>query len=255
MKPLRVDHFSWQSLIVPIFLVLSLWFVFWVEMRFGLHLKSWGIYPQKFKGLPGIIFSPWIHGDLNHLINNSLPLGILTMALFYFYREVKWRVLLIGLLLTGLGTWLIGRPSWHIGASGLIYMLVSFLVFKGIWSKQYPLVAVALTVVFLYGGLFWYLFPIDPSISWEGHSAGFVIGLLLAVKYRRSESNLYQRYPWEREGFSPDEDPFMRHFDDDGRFIPTSEQEQIQVAGLENDSVRQATTINYVYQEQSKDKS
>lgn len=249
MKPILKDHFSWQSLIVPVVLVLSLWIAFWTELRLGYPLKTWGIYPQKLKGLYGIVLSPWIHGNLNHLVNNSLPLGILTMALFYFYRGIKWRVLLLGLLLTGGATWLIGRPSWHIGASGLIYMLVSFLFFKGIWSKQSPLVALALTVVFLYGGLFWYLFPLDPKISWEGHSAGFVVGLFLALVYKKSESPLYERYPWQRDEYVPENDPFMRQFDEHGHFVPEPEDGHESLTTTRTDFSEETERINYVYKE------
>ena len=126
----------------------------------------------------------------------------------------------MGLVLTGVMTWLIGRPSWHIGASGLIYMLVAFIFFKGVQSRIYPLVAVALTVVFLYGGLFWYLFPLDPKISWEGHSAGFIVGIFLAFLFRRQQSHLYELYVWQSEEFDPEQDPFMRQFDEQGAFKP-----------------------------------
>jgi len=212
--------FNWSVLIVPIAFVLSMWVVFWVEIRFGIRFKNFGIFPGRVEGLLGIFTGPWIHSGLSHLSNNSLPMLFLLAALFYFYKPIALRVFLIGLILTGLTTWIIGRPSWHIGASGLIYMLVAFIFFKGIQSRIYPLVAVALTVVFLYGGLFWYLFPLDPKISWEGHSAGFIIGLILALYYRKQESHLYDTYIWQNEDFDPNQDAFMRQFDERGHFNP-----------------------------------
>ena len=118
--------FNWSVLIVPLGFVLSLWVVFWIEIRFGVRFKHFGILPGKLEGILGIITGPWIHSGLSHLSNNSLPMLFLLAALFYFYKPIAMRVLFIGLVLTGLLTWLIGRPSWHIGASGLIYMLVSF---------------------------------------------------------------------------------------------------------------------------------
>lgn len=212
--------FNWSVLIVPLGFVLSLWVVFWIEIRFGVRFKHFGILPGKLEGILGIITGPWIHSGLSHLSNNSLPMLFLLAALFYFYKPIAMRVLFIGLVLTGLLTWLIGRPSWHIGASGLIYMLVSFIFFKGVQSRIYPLIAVALTVVFLYGGLFWYLFPLDPKISWEGHSAGFIIGLVLALIFRKQQSHLYETYLWQNDDFDPEQDVFMRQFDENGQFNP-----------------------------------
>ena len=216
-------------MIVPIAFVLSLWVVFWVEIRFGIRFKNFGIFPGKVEGLWGILTGPWIHSGLSHLSNNSLPMLFLLAALFYFYKPIALRVFFIGLILTGLTTWIIGRPSWHIGASGLIYMLLAFIFFKGIQSRIYPLVAVALTVVFLYGGLFWYLFPLDPKISWEGHSAGFIIGLLLALYYRKHESHLYETYIWQSEDFDPNQDAFMRQFDEQGQFNPEVQDDENQL--------------------------
>jgi hypothetical protein len=137
-------------------------------------------------------------------------------------------VLGYGLLLSGFITWVIGRPALHIGASGVVYMLAAFLFFKGIFSRQYQLTALSLVVVFLYGGLLWYLLPIDPKISWEGHTAGFVVGLAFAFFFTESPIET-KKYDWEREDFKPEEDDFLKQFDEDGNFIekdPHEQQEQ-----------------------------
>lgn len=202
----------------PMIFVLALWIVYWFELKFGVNFNSYGIYPQRPSGLIGVITGPFIHGSLKHLFNNSVPLFVLSSALFYFYRDIRWKVLLYGLLLTGLLTWFIGRPSNHIGASGVVYMLVAFLFFKGAISKQFQLTALALVVVFLYGGLWWYVFPIDPTISWEGHLSGFFVGFIFAFIFR-TEPVLNKKYDWEREDFDPSKDRFMRQFDNDGNFI------------------------------------
>ncbi len=202
----------------PLLFVLVLWIVFWIESRFGLNFNSYGVYPRKWSGLRGIIFSPFIHGSLKHLFNNSIPLFVLSSALFYFYRNIRWRVLIFGLLLTGIATWLIGRASLHIGASGVVYMLVSFLFFKGIFSKQFQLTALALVVVFLYGGMLWYVFPVNPEISWEGHLSGFFVGFLFAFFFKGNPVE-NKKYDWEREDYSPENDPFLRQFDENGNFI------------------------------------
>lgn len=219
-------QFTNDVILYPLGFVLSIWVVFWVEYRFGLRLNQYGIYPQKIEGLRGILFGPFLHGDLKHLFNNSIPLMVLTTALFYFYQNIRWRVLLWGILLTGLMTWLIGRPALHIGASGVVYLLAAFLFFKGIFSKQYQLTALALVVVFLYGSLLWYLFPIDPKISWEGHLSGFAVGFVFALIFRKNPIDK-KKYVWEREDYNPDDDPFLRHFDEDGNFIESIPEEQL----------------------------
>ena len=157
-------YYSNEVLLYPLLILLSIVVVFLIESRFNFNFNYLVIYPRKFEGLRGILFSPFIHGDTKHLFNNSIPLLVLSAALFYFYRSIRWKVLIYGLLLTGFLTWLIGRPSLHIGASGVIYMLTAFLMFRGIISKQYQLTALSFGVIFLYGSFIWYIFPTDPKI-------------------------------------------------------------------------------------------
>ena len=121
-------YFSNDVLLFPLLFLLAIVVVFWIESRFNINLNHLGIYPRKIEGLRGILFSPFIHGDVKHLFNNAIPLLVLTSALFYFYRRIRWKVLIYGLLLTGLFTWIIGRSNIHIGASGVIYMLTAFLI-------------------------------------------------------------------------------------------------------------------------------
>lgn len=211
-------NFSADVILYPLVLVLLMWLVFWAEIRFNWDFTFLGIDPLKVSGLPGIVLGPFIHSNLKHLFNNSVPLLVLSTSLFYFYRSLRWKVLIYGLLLSGFITWLIGRPALHIGASGVVYMLAAFLFFKGIFSRQYQLTALSLVVVFLYGGLLWYLLPIDPRISWEGHTAGFLVGLLFALIFKETpiETKIYD---WEREDYNPEEDDFLKQFDEDGNFI------------------------------------
>ncbi len=211
-------RFSPEVFGYPLLFVMVLWVVYWVESRFNINFNTYGIYPRTLEGLRGIIFSPFIHGSLKHLFNNSVPLFVLSAALFYFYRQIRWKVLLLGLLFTGLATWVIGRPSLHIGASGVVYMLVAFLFFKGIFSKQFQLTALALAVVFLYGGLLWYVFPVNPEISWEGHLSGFFVGLVFAFLFKGNPIE-NKKYEWEKETYNPEDDPFLKQFDENGNFI------------------------------------
>lgn len=227
----RTEHFRFSNrvLLVPMVAVLLIWTVFWVEVRFGVNFNDWGVYPRTLKGLRGVIFSPMIHGSVEHLYNNTIPIAILSAALVYFYRQITWRVLLWGWLLSGILTWLIGRASFHIGASGMIYVLASFIFFKGIFTKHYRLVALSMLVVFIYGGLLWYIFPLEEGISWEGHLAGFLTGLVLAA-ILPSYAPPPPKYDWEREDYKEEEDAFLKHFDEDGNFIETPKEDPDSVA-------------------------
>lgn len=215
------DHqyrYTRAVVLVPFAFLLGIWLVYYTELRLGINLNTWGIYPRTLKGLRGVLSAPWIHGSLKHLYNNSIPLVVLTAALFYFYRNIAWKTLLLGILLSGGITWIIGRPSYHIGASGLIYVLASFIFFKGIFTRYYRLVALSLGVVFVYGSMLWYIFPVLDGVSWEGHLGGFLTGLVLA-SFLRTPIPRVSKYPWESEDYQEDSDPFMRHFDADGNFI------------------------------------
>lgn len=209
----------------PILFVLAIWIVFWFEIRFGFDFNHFGIQPRMLRGLRGIIFSPFIHSGMKHLFNNSIPLFVLSMALFYFYRKISWEILGYGLLLTGLFTWSIGRPANHIGASGIIYLLASFLFFKGVFSRYYRLVALSLIVVFLYGGMLWYVTPIDPEISWEGHLSGLISGFVFSLIYRKKIARM-PKYEWQKEDYKEEEDEFMKHFDENGNFIEKLPEEE-----------------------------
>ena len=173
--------FSPSVLAWPLYFVVLLWVIYWVDIKFPVSFTQYGIYPRTFKGLRGIIFSPFLHGSLEHLYNNSIPLLVLVAALRFFYRKHALQVLGYGILLSGFITWLIGRESYHIGASGLIYVLVIFMFFKGIQTGYYRLVALSLTIIMLYGGMIWYVFPdVEKGISWEGHLGGLITGFLFS---------------------------------------------------------------------------
>lgn len=219
----NIFKFSIKTIAIPLYTVLFLWILLWMDFRFNLHFVQYGVYPRTFVGLRGIFFEPFIHKDMAHLANNSLPLLLMLMALLYFYRNIAFKVILRGVLLSGLLTWIIGRPAYHIGASGVIYFLVSFTFFSGIFSKYYRLIAVSLIVVFLYGGLLWYVFPIDTQISWEGHLSGFIVGILLAYNYRNVLPKP-EMYEWETDNYQKDD--FDKLFDDNGNFNPPQKNEE-----------------------------
>lgn len=206
------------SMLIPGIFILLMWLVKITEVLIEIDLSDLGIYPLTVRGLPGIIFSPLIHGDFNHLFNNSLPLFFLSTALFYFYSEVAVKVSIWTYFLTGLMVWLAGRDAWHIGASGLVYGLASFLFFSGIIRKHFRLIALSLLIVFLYGSMVWGLFPgVYKNVSWESHMLGFFSGVILALWYRK-EGPQQPLYEWmddeeEEEELKTGEDERIKEMD------------------------------------------
>ena len=216
------NHFKYTNSVIafPLFFVLFLWFVYWLEIKFDFDFTENGILPRTLSGLQGIVFSPFVHADIEHLYNNSIPLLILLAALRYFYARQSVAVISNGIVLSGLITWVIGRDSYHIGASSLIYVLVSFIFFKGIQTKYYRLVALSLAVIVIYGGMVWYIFPkVEEKISWEGHLAGLITGFVLSIFYKTPEYKKIIKYDWEHPDFDPQEDKFMQRFDENGNFV------------------------------------
>ena len=226
-------HFKFTNSVIglPLFFVVLLWFVFWLEIRFDFDFVQNGIYPRTFSGLQGVFLSPFIHVDMEHLYNNSIPLLILLAALQFFYSDQSIKVIAYGILISGFITWVIGRDNYHIGASGLIYVLFSFVFFKGIQTKYNRLVALSLAVIVVYGGLVWYVFPSpeitgNKSISWEGHLGGLLTGFFLSLVYKTPEYKKVIKYDWERPDFDSSEDKFMQRFDANGNFVNLPEIEK-----------------------------
>ena len=176
------------SFYVPILLISVLALIQVLQNGFDADWQSLGIYPRKLSSLPGIVSHVFIHQNWAHLINNAVPLFVLSWCFYYFYRELFWLGSLMLWLSCGLTTWLIGREGWHIGASGLIYAYSFFLFFSGMIRGHKPLMAVSFVVVFLYGSTLWNMFPwgeFNRDISWEGHLSGALSGLLWALILKR----------------------------------------------------------------------
>ena len=196
------------STIIPLILVALMWLVKIIETVFHLDFSFLGIKPLSIEGLPGILLFHFIHGDWQHLIANTLPIMVLGSALYYFYRPLANKILLILIFSTGLLTWCGARCGTHIGASGLVYGLTFFLMLSGFIRRDRKLIIISLIVIFLYGSLVWGLYPkyaIKNNISWEGHLSGFVMGIVLAFFYK-NEGPQREEYVWEDDDNEEDEE-------------------------------------------------
>lgn len=188
----------YESLSYPFLFVALLWAVRTIEYFFDFNFAVYGILPRTFQGLTGIFVSPLIHGDWNHLYSNSLPLVILGIIVFYFYRKIAFEIFFWVYFLTGVWVWVSAdNKGYHIGSSGLIYGFVSFLFFSGIFRKDQKSLALALLVVFIYGSLVWGLFPLVSGVSWESHFFGALSGGFGAYYYRNIDPP--KKYQWQEE--------------------------------------------------------
>lgn len=169
-------------------IVLLMWLVFAMDYLLSLKLYRYGLHPGEWSGLWGVFTSPFLHStaDIGHLLNNSLPMFILTWLLFYHYREIATKSFLLIFFLSGIGTWILGSPNYHIGMSGVIYGLTGFLVFSGFFRKSMRVAAISLFVIFLYGSMIWGVLPIKAGVSWEGHLAGLIGGIIVAILFKRT---------------------------------------------------------------------
>ena len=190
------------SLIIPLILVAVMWAVMIVEMSLGLDLNRYGLVPHTAQGLLGILTLPFLHGNWEHLMANSVPVIVLGTALYYFYPTLANRVMLITYLASGLLTWCLGDPSTtHVGASALIYGLNLFLVVSGFIRGNRQLIVISLIMVFLYGSFIWGMIPSlakPQNISWEGHLSGAIIGVALALLLRK-EGPQKEVHHWEED--------------------------------------------------------
>lgn len=163
---------------------LLLWGIKALEWAVALDFGFLGILPRTLSGTMGIITAPLIHGDVLHLISNTFPLLLLGVSVFYFYHRIALEVFAWIYFLSGFWVWMAARDAYHIGASGLIYGLVAFLFFSGLFRRDTKSLSISLVVIFLYGGMLQGLFPTNGRISWESHLLGALAGGFCAFFYR-----------------------------------------------------------------------
>ncbi len=143
------------SLLLPGIFVVFCTLGYLLGLSFNTKLSFLGIYPHDTQHLYGIISHVFVHANSGHLFSNIISFLVLSVCLFYFYRDVAYKIFFLLWLLSGILLWFIGREGCHIGASGLIYGLAFFLFWSGIFKKYTRLIAISLLVAFLYGNLVW----------------------------------------------------------------------------------------------------
>jgi membrane associated rhomboid family serine protease len=189
----------WLAFKIALGFVALIWLIDIVNWALGLELPRFGVRPRQLAGLPGILLAPLLHGGPFHLYANSLPLLVLGTGMLYLYPNSALRVLPAIYLGPGLAVWLFGAGGVHVGSSGLVYGLASYVFVAGVIRLDRRAIAASLLVSFLYGTMVWGVMPIQPGVSWETHLAGALIGLALAIALRRLDIPPRKRYSWEGE--------------------------------------------------------
>jgi membrane associated rhomboid family serine protease len=179
--------------------VVVLWLVQLVNAALGVGPDDLGVRPRDVRGLTGVLFAPLVHAGFGHLVANTAPLLVLGTAMLYLYPDASLRVLPAIYFGPGVAVWLFARGGDHVGASGLVYGLASYVFVAGVIRRDRRAIATSLLVSFLYGALVWGVLPIEPHVSWETHLAAALIGIALAIALRRRDAPVRVRYTWEDE--------------------------------------------------------
>ena len=190
-------------------LTAALWWIKVLDRVVGWELGALGIQPRELTGLLGVVTAPLLHGSFEHLFANTLPLLVLGTLLLYGYPRARWPAIGLIWILSGLGVWLVGRDSTHIGMSGVTHGLMFFLFVAGLVRRDKLAVALSMIAFFLYGGMVWGIFPAEAGVSWEYHLFGALAGVLTAILLRKLDAPpLIKRYAWEDEAAEA-EDPVI----------------------------------------------
>ena len=208
MVRMHSDPILRKSVILSISFVSLLWFIKLCEWLLDWPLVTLGVYPLSPRGLVGVFFGPLIHGSFAHIATNTLGVLILGTALLYAYPKSRWWVLATIWLLSGIGVWLFGRPSFHIGASGLTHGLFFFLLVVSMLRRDRRSIALMMMASLLFGGMFWGVLPSEEGVSFEYHLFGGAAGVLAALLFWRWDPKPAEKhYDWENEVDSkpPDE--------------------------------------------------
>jgi len=185
----RIEHLKLRHAVyIVTSFVLVMWVVKAIELASDSSFAQYGVLPRTLKGTIGIFTGPLIHGDVLHLISNTLPILLLGVLLFYFYYRIAIEIFIWIYLVSGFWIWLFARDAYHIGASGIVYGMASFLFFSGIFRKSRQLMIISGIIIFLYGGMIYGMFPgmVESNVSWEAHFMGGLVGVLLSFIFRKT---------------------------------------------------------------------
>src|SRR5688572_23917678 len=166
-----------------------MWLVFVPSFFLNLELGQYGLYPRQSFGLLGVLTAPLLHADWAHLLSNTFPLILLSAILFYNYPLSSGRIAALLYVFSGVLAWFMARPGYHVGASGVVYSLASFVFFSGMFRRDRSSVIFSVIIVFLYGGMLYGIFPqeVRARVSWESHLAGGIVGMVAAFLFRNTD--------------------------------------------------------------------
>jgi membrane associated rhomboid family serine protease len=187
MADKAVDIF--KQLKLPLLLVVSLWSLEIIELMTDRSFTTWGILPRKVSGLRGIFTAPFIHSDWDHLMSNTVPLFTLSLITVVFYKRIALASILMIYVLTGAMVWLFARGNYVVGASGVVYGLVSFVFWSGVFRRDAKSVVLALIVLTVYSGLFAGILPQEERVSWESHLFGALVGIFTAYLFKNVKAD------------------------------------------------------------------
>lgn len=231
----RAQHNFKLAFKIALSLVAVLWLILLFDTVLGLGLARYGLRPGRLEGLIGLLTAPLLHSGVEHLFSNTLPLLISMTTILYLYPKASVRVIPIIWVGSGLLAWMIGRPNLHFGASGFVYGLLAYVFISGILRLDMRSVAVSVMVWFLYGSMIWGVLPIRPHMSWELHLSGAILGVALAIAYRRWDITPVKRYAWEDDESVPDWFPLKETpVEDASRDVTEGEEPARALPGREN---------------------
>jgi len=183
---------------IGLYFIALMWVVFIVDLFLPfISLNNFGIHPRQINSLFGIVTTILLHGSLSHLMSNTMPLLLAITALFGNYPKIAKKILIYSTILTGLLVWLLARNANHIGVSGLLYAILTFIFVSGFIRKDMQSIGISIVIVFLYGSLIFGVIPNKQHISWESHLFGMLVGALLSWLYRKREIPIYK--VWDEE--------------------------------------------------------
>jgi membrane associated rhomboid family serine protease len=199
-----------DSLQFPLMAVMAIWVTHLLRLAVDGSAGDYGVISRSEYGLRGIISGPLVHGSWGHLLSNSLPLFVLSAIIFYFFKKVAFRAFWLIYFSTGLAVWVFARPVSHIGASGVVYGLVSFVFFNGVFRRSARSIILALFVLFFYSGMFAGILPDQEGVSWESHLLGSLMGALASFWFKSEleDDEIERPSPFAAERYA-DATPFL----------------------------------------------